>query len=322
MRIKTAISYNFDLLCFMNILAANQSSIDEHKELFERFYPLVSSKLRRRMNFYTKFWGERLMSSPLTMLISSLPNFNERNVIEMLKSRSEIKEAMGKTTYAFTRIQYWWFFKIINKVIIPLLEILENADFKDFWETERLPLLTKRCEELNEFMEQQNLNELMNRFVTFDNLDFNVYLCSFVSPHGHRLCDNTMVSDYIYDNDTTLLVVTHEPFHPPYDYKKVQSAVDKLANMPWVKAAYKSQSAGDRYYPIKEYIEENIVTALGINVLVQVSNLLDPNEYFKERSNGAFVVSARFFDYLRENEKDAGQSFEEYFIKFVDSLGV
>jgi len=41
MKIKSAISYNLDLLCFLNSMTGNKFIADYHKEAYEKFYPLV-----------------------------------------------------------------------------------------------------------------------------------------------------------------------------------------------------------------------------------------------------------------------------------------
>lgn len=46
MQIKTKISYNLDMLCFINIMTADKYYISFHKEMFEKFYPLISNKTK------------------------------------------------------------------------------------------------------------------------------------------------------------------------------------------------------------------------------------------------------------------------------------
>jgi len=113
-------------------------------------------------------------------------------------------------------------------------------------------------------------------------------------------------------------------FHPPYNYNKVETAVEKLGALPWVKKAFDSQKEHLKYSPMKGFIEENIVEALGIYVLlklgVETEMYKDPHKYFQEHDEGSHVVSPRFYDYLVNKPKPAVQSFEDYFIAFVDEL--
>jgi hypothetical protein len=322
MRIKTAISYNLDLLCFLNSMTGNKFIAEYHKEAYEKFYPLVSDGIKHSMKRMLRLNVSHLLAPGAVTALSSVHDFDKRELSSMLGNQVEMKQSISKTKYGKSPFMRFMLRRLINKYAIPLVKELENAGFKEFWHSERLPLLQERCNGLDEYMEQhsKDAEKLFNRFIKMDTSDFIIYVCSFANPQGIKLCGNNMIVDYVYDNKTILEILTHEPFHPPYDFKTVRKSVKALAKKPWVKEAYKKQTPEHRYFPMSMYIEENLVDALGKYVAVQLELDIDPKKELTERDNGSHVISPYFYDYLCENEKDVSQSFEDYFTSFVDSL--
>jgi hypothetical protein len=301
-------------------MTADDYYINFHKEMFEKFYPLISDKTKQNMQEMIKQQGYSMLAPTLTLFISSLSNFNSRNLTEMLKSHEEIESSMNNTPYIFPHETFIRYFSFFDSTIIPLLDELEKAGFYKFWQENKLPLIKARCEEIDKYMEKYNAEDLINQYKNFDNSDFTVYLCSFANPHGIGLCANSIISDYSYPNDTILSNVTHEIFHPPYNFETVKQSVNVLAEKSWVKEAFKNQNPNSGYYAIEGFIEEHIVEALGIYILSNLGIDIDPIEYFKNHDEGSHVISPYFYKYLCENKKDSAQSFEDYFIQFVDTM--
>ena len=320
MKVKTAISYNLDLLCFMNVMMGKKFYIDYHKDSFEKFYPTITDKVKGRINRMMRF-GVGSIGTIMTLAISSVDDFNDKDLIGMLKDKTGLKHSIKNKASAYiTGIDSLAIHVLISRVVIPLAEELESAGFKEFWHTNRLPLIQERCNEVDKYMEQYNPSELINRYINFGSSDFTAYICSFARPHGIKLCGSNMIADIAHKNNSILEILSHEVFHPPYDKKKVKQSVKALGKKPWVRKAYKNQNPDMRYRPIEGFIEENIVEALGIYVAVQLGLDIDTKKYFKEHDEGSHVISPYFYDYLCENKKDASISFEEYFARFVDSL--
>ena len=322
MKIKLDISYNLDLLCFLNSMTGNKFIVDYHKEAYEKFYPFVGDEVKHKMKRLHRLNVSHLLAPGAVTALSSMHDFDKRELLSMLGSQTEMKQSISKTKYGESLFMRLMLLRLINRYAIPLVQDLENAGFKDYWHSERLPLVQERLNGLDEYMEQysKDAERLFNRFIKMDASDFTIYVCSFANPQGIKLCGNNMIVDYVYDNKTILEILTHEPFHPPYDFKAVRKSVKTLARKPWVKEAFKKQTPEHRYAPMSFYIEENIVDALGKYVAAQLGLSADPKKELAERDNDSHVISPRFYDYLCENEKDASQSFEDYFTNFVDSV--
>ncbi|MCL2190105.1 MAG: hypothetical protein FWC16_14045 [Defluviitaleaceae bacterium] len=50
MQLKTAISYNLDMLCFLNIMNADDLFMDIHKESFDQWHPTLSDEVKANLN--------------------------------------------------------------------------------------------------------------------------------------------------------------------------------------------------------------------------------------------------------------------------------
>lgn len=320
MRIKTAISYNLDMLCFLNIMTEDELYVSRHKEMFEKFYPCISDKVKRSIQAMVKEQGNSMLSPKLTLLISSLPDFNNRNLVEMLKCHAEIEISINQTPYKYTHEELDSYFMFVENAIIPLIKELEAIDFYGFWKGERLPLIKEKCEIIDKYLTQYDVEQLMSQYNKIDSSDITVYLCSFTDPLGIALCGNNVITDSSYRGETILSNVTHESFHPPYDSKAVRLSLDKIAQKPWVQSAFENQNPSSGYNTMDGFIEENIVEALGIYVVNKLGVDIDPVEYFRTHDGGSHVISPYFYKYLRENEKDSTHSFEDYFIHFVDTM--
>lgn len=320
MKIEAKASYNLDLLCFINTMTGDDYYIEMNRDVYERFYPLVSGKTKENMQDFIKRMGHTMLSPTLTLLVSSLPDFGDRNLGEMLTCHDEIETQMNNTPCIFSREQFDLFFHAFDNAVIPLINELESAGFKTFWQEAKLPLIEDKCKEINEYMKQYDAETLINRFKSFVNSDFTVFLCSFAKPYGIKLCDNNIITDCSYDNKIILSNLTHEIFHPPYKHSDVRQAVDSLGKLPFVADAFNSQNPHSGYNVMEGFIEENIVEALGIYVLAQIGVDIDPFEYFKKHDGGSHVISPHFYRYLCDNKKDAAQAFEDYFTRFADAL--
>lgn len=108
-----------------------------------------------------------MLSPTLTLFLSSLSNFNDRKLIEMLKSHEEIESSMNKTPYIFSHEDFCWYFSFLDNAIIPLVVELETEGLYDFWQANKLPLIKARCDEIDKYMEQYNAEDLINLILMF-----------------------------------------------------------------------------------------------------------------------------------------------------------
>ena len=320
MKIKTEISYNLDLLCFLNIMTADDYYVKRHKEAFDKWYPKLSDTIKVKISEMIAKQGYSMLAPTFTLFISSLKDFNNRNLLEMLNNHCEIVSSMNNTQYIFELSRFEMYFSFFSETIVPLITELEKNGFYEFWKEFQLPLIKAKCLQVDNYMQDYKVDDLISQFRNFDSADCTVYMCSFANPHGIKLCGNKLISDVAYSTDTILSNVTHELFHPAFDFDIVKQSLQKLSEKSWVIDAFANQNPNSGYHSMDGFIEEHIVEALGIYVLVQLGIDIEPYEYFKTHDEGSHVLSPHFYKYLCENKKGHSQSFEDYFMKFADSL--
>ena len=317
MKLKTGISYNMDMLCFLNIMTADEFFVKKHKAAFEIWYPQLSEATKSKMCEFITKRGNSMLSPTITLFISSLNDFNNRNLIDMLGSFQEIENSMNKTPYIFDDEEFETYFSFFSTTVIPLISELEEKGFRDFWEKEKLPGIKEKCAEIDKRLADTKIDDLLNCFRNMESADCVIYLCSFTDPYGIKLCGNNLITDVSYSLDIILSNATHELFHPPYETNKVKDYVQMLFDLPWVKEAFDKQDPNSGYNTMEGFIEENIVEALGIFTAVKIGANIEPFEYFKKHDGGSHVISPHFYQYLCESKKEASQSFEDYFINFA-----
>ncbi|MCL2500671.1 MAG: hypothetical protein FWE90_10105 [Defluviitaleaceae bacterium] len=320
MKLKTGISYNMDMLCLLNTLTADSYYTDRHKEVFDAWYPQLSEEIKTKMRELADKQENSMLSPTVTLFVSSLDDFNNRNLAEMLGSFDEIEKSMNKTPYAFDKEEFEEQFSRFKHTIIPLISELEEKGFRQYWEQNWLPKIREKCAEINDRLAAFNIDEALQPFGDIDNSDCTIYLCAFTDPLGIKLCGNNLLTDIRYSLDIILSNATHEMFHPPYNREQVRDHITALFDNPWVKEAFDNQSPNSGYGTAEGFIEENIVEALGIYLAVKLGADIEPYEYFKNHDGGSHVVSPHFYKYLCENKKERSQPFESYFIEFIASL--
>jgi len=69
-----------------------------------------------------------------------------------------------------------------------------------------------------------------------------------------------------------------------------------------------------------DFIEENIVDALGTFIAYKFGAEKDPYMRFRVQNNGSNVVSPYFFKYLQDYDIGQNESFENYFIRFTENI--
>ena len=326
MKITTTHSLNFDLLCLLNVMTADKFYTKLHKKEFKKFYPLLSDDIKAKIKAVTDRRNTTMLWPLIALLISSLDDYANRDLCEMLAAHDEIRGQINQSPYIFTDEKLDGYFSDILNVVIPFVKEMVNIGVVEYWTQTKLPALEKRCAALNEYLQKYNIYDEISNLKTFDEADITMYLCAFAAPHGCKLVGYNMISHYKWPDKTILSVTTHEMFHPPYDRTavddaatKLGQAIIKLGQLPWVVTAYENQNENRAYRPMNGFIEENIVEALGIYVLTKLVRY-NAHKYFRKHDYGSHVISPHFYDYLNDYPKNREQTFEEYFIDFVDYL--
>ena len=322
MKITTMSNLNLDMVCFLNVATGDKFYTKVHKKEYKMFYPLLSDDIKEKISKMVAKRETTRLGPSVALLISSLEDYKSRDLVEMLQSHDEIRKKIALSPYYDDDLEKKlpMHFETFTDAVIPFVKELNDIGFVAYWDKVKKPLLDKRCSKLNNSLKKFNILDEINKLMPFNDADIRMWICAFARPHGIKLCGYDMIADYRYYDKTILSIITHEMFHPPYKLETVTEAVEKLGNIPWVIKAYNEQRPGYEYKPMSGFIEENIVEALGIFVLKKMYKYYNAHRYFKKHDYGSHVISPYFYDYLHNTPKNQEQSFEEYFINFVDAL--
>lgn len=308
-------SYNLDLIFFINILTGNEFYINFHKDTFNEFYQLISDESKENINKMVELRGTPNIGARLSLLVSSVENFNNKNLVEILKNEKELKSSFERYTYY--KSQKWNEDYKLARLAIPVIEEIENLKFHKYWINNRYPLISTVVSDIGKYINKFDMSRYINELIDFEEKDCNLWICSYVSPHGVKLCGNSFISDYSFSKETTISIAAHELFHTPYEKEIVRKEIDLLAGLDWVVSAFEKQDRNSAYITMDGFIEENIVEALGIYVVFRLGIEQEPYTYFKKHDGGSHVISPHLFKFILENHKDNQESFESYFKKFV-----
>ncbi|MCK5128984.1 MAG: hypothetical protein KAQ68_03960 [Clostridiales bacterium] len=313
-------SYNMDILSFLNVMTSNLIYTSHYKKEYNHFYPLLSSEIKEGFSWLITKSGRVDVASLFTTIISSLDDYNNRDVKKMLSSHEEIDRNMQNSQH------YYIFSEAIKQLphfsglIIKLVKELEDSGFKEFWETEKLSLINNRCSIIQELVSKYDVIKHVTKYKRLPYTDIIIYVCSFAYPHATKLCENALIVDYYTSDKVTIGNIIHELFHPPYSIEIATKVITDIANKKNVITAYQNQNLALAYKPIEAFVEENIVEALGVHILVNICLENEPYEYFETHDGGSHVLSPPLFKYLQENDINSNEAFEEYLERFVCTL--
>jgi hypothetical protein len=209
-------------------------------------------------------------------------------------------------------------------LILPIVRELEENGFKNFWLRERLPMIHDKIAEVKQLASEYNFKDEMENMLgpgqTFDSIS--LYLCSFASPHGIKLCGPRYISDVSFPIKFTLAISIHEMFHPPYDGYKIQDLIHCIGEDQLIKNAFINQNPNHGYSTMEGFIEENVVEAMALHICEIIGLENDPFGYLEKHDGGSHVFSVILLDYFKKYPKAKGQTFQEYFEFLTSSMPI
>jgi hypothetical protein len=150
-----------DLICLAGIMTGDELFIEIHKEIFNIWQPKLSETIKIKINDLVARRGDAFISPLVTLFISSIADFNNRNLIELLGSFDEIKESMSKTPYHFSDESFESHFSSFTDVIVPLISELEENGIREYWNENKLPLIKAKCAEMDGQLAEYNMEDVL-----------------------------------------------------------------------------------------------------------------------------------------------------------------
>lgn len=312
-------SYNFDLLNYINVITGDDFYTKYHMDAWLKFRDTLSDEAKNIIKEIIKINEGPSLGPVLSLVMSSVPDFNTRSLLEMLADANMIKEYFSKSVYFSEDV--WSAVKKMLDLIEPVIKELEDGGFYSYWVGERLPVIRESAGKLEEYVLEYDLQDGIENMLGNKSMDeITLYLCSFAAPHGMKVIGNNYISDVTFAMDFTLLVAVHEMFHPPYDSKNIKEELKRIAEEPFFKNAFDTKDPMFGYTHMDGFIEENVVEAMSLFVCDKLGLVKNSIEYLLKHDKGSHVFSVILMKYFKLYEKPREQSFEEYFMDLVKVL--
>lgn len=322
MRFEVKYSYNLDILNFMNVLTGDVFYTEIHDEAYRNFAQRISESARNQINEAVKSHGSSMLGPFLTLVLSSIEGFEQKDLLKILGDGSQLHDSFSVQPYY--NAEKWPTHENTLSLLLPVVKELEESGFREYWLSERFPLINEKITEIQQFAKeyhfQEELQFMLGPGSLFDSIS--LYLCSFASPHGIKLCGPRYISDVSFPTRFTLAISIHEMFHPPYDANKIKELINFIGGDQLIKHAFINQNPNHGYSTMEGFIEENVVEAMALHVCGKIGLEDDPFGYLEKHDGGSHVLSVILLEYFKKYPKDKDQTFQEYFEFIISRMPI
>ncbi len=322
MRFNIRVSYNLDLLNLMNILTGEEFYAKRHEEAFARFGKPLSTNSRRRIEKVVDINGSAMIGPYLCLVASAIPNFEKRSLVRMFSDLDLLRNNFSQ--YRYFDPNEWPNQASIFGLLIPVVKELETKGFREYWRTNRLHLIERSRRMLSRFVHkfqlQGEIEFMLGPGQAPDRIT--LYLCSFASPHGIKVCGSRYIADISFPKEFIVSTAIHEMFHPPYDAESLRQELIALAADPLLKRAFETKDPKYGYSTMNGFIEENVVEAMALFISQKLGLEKDPLAYLASHDGGSHVLSVVLLEYFKRYPKPKKQPFHEYFRDLLKVLPI
>jgi hypothetical protein len=322
MNFNVRYSYNFDLVNSMNVLTGEPLYMEWQEGIYERFGETLSDQSKDNIKKAVEI-NERPMIGPLlSLVISAVPNFERRSVVRMFSDTDLLQEYFKR--YSYYEAENWPQYTSIFGLLLPVIQELETLGFREYWKKERLPKIKQMQRQFYSFANKFDLDHEVGSMLGIGQAleGMTVYLCTFASPHGIKVCGPRYITDVAYSKETSISIAIHEMFHPPYNAQKLATELDRLGADPLLEYSFEKNDPKFGYSTMKGFIEENVVEAMAIFICHKLGLEKDPFAYFAKHDGGTHMLSVVLFAYFSRYPKPSNQPFEEYFRELLNVMPV
>ncbi|MCL6458000.1 MAG: hypothetical protein K6T85_08335 [Gorillibacterium sp.] len=320
MAFEVATSYTLDALNFLNVLTQDEFYVKRHVDDHHRFQAFHTEQNQRLMSELIRIQGRTMLSPFLTLVVSSVPDFDSIELSELLRSTDLLESYFSQTPYY--EKEDWEQRKRLFDLVPETIHSLEKLGFKEYWHEQKRPYLIGKGEEIATFASQysifKEINDMLGPSSKIDHII--LYLCSYAAPHGIKIAGPRYISDVSFRMAFTLGVAIHEMFHPPYRIEQLDDPFNKLKIEPVLLAAFEKQKERFGYSTIKGFIEENVVEAMALYIWDKISLEKDPYGYLEKHDEGSHLLSVVLLKYMQNHPKREAVNFQDYFNQFLNTL--
>jgi hypothetical protein len=217
MKIKAVPSLNLDLLNLVNIMTGDRLYFEHHRDVCGRFNSVLSPTVKGQVKGLANKRQTTFLSEAAAFLVSALPDFNTRDLCDLLLNHREIRDTLldaateeghlgtghspahgplNPDKHKFTKEELIGHLTDIWDVIVPFIKELKRVGVVGYWEYRKYPLLNSRSRALNDFLNSEDTGDVEN-----------VYVCAFAAPHEIKLFGNNIMIDYRLNDEAALKAV-------------------------------------------------------------------------------------------------------------------
>jgi hypothetical protein len=316
-------SYAMDLGNFLSVLTGQDFYVRQHREAFETWHPRLSAGASAALGEALALLGSPMLGPPLCLWISAVPDFDAVSLPDLLEVPERIRQHLQHTPYYPS--ERWPLAASVCQRVLPVVRELESLGFQRYWEDERRPLIEAAIRRFTEAIAPLHFD------LTGAVADMlgpprrraepvTVILCSFVAPHGVKVCGPVYLTDIREGHQNTIRTALHEMFHPPFREEEVAAELAALAGDPLVRSTFEAQDPVHRYATITGWIEENVVEAMAQSFADEAGFADDPISRYHLDHDGK--LSVVLLAHMRRSPKAPTEPFATYFRRVVGAMPV
>jgi hypothetical protein len=320
-------SYLLDQANFLNALTGDEFYRSRHPEAHERWAGQLSLSAAASLAEAVRQNGSAMLGPALAYVLSTVPGFEAADLADLLARPGLTLASLGALPQAHQADAR----QIIDlfPLLLPAVRELESLGFRRYWEAERAPLIDASGRTLEQFLAGLRLDlgaavtQMLGRAQEDGRAEpIELFLATFASPHGMKLCGPRYVSDVRFKPEATVRIAIHEMFHPPYVLAEVCDAASALIADPLFQGAFAGKDPRFGYETEDGFLEENVVEAMELHVSRGAGLIADPIGYLLDHDGGSHKLSVVLLKYFALLPKVAGEPFGDYFRRLTSLMPV
>lgn len=313
-------SYNLDVLNLLNILTGEPTYTNVHPDTYQEFEPLLSQESRDTLKMVTEALGNGMISPLVAFAISFVPRFEDGDLLALLLDEERIlasfQEREPRMLAQAGRLLP------LFRLIAPVIEEIEELSFHDYWTSEKLPVILKKQEQLQQFVKEnafeQEIESMLGKSHHHDRIT--LFLCALAAPYGIKISGNRYITDVSYGIDIIFGKALRELLQPTFDHLALQEVLERLAVDPFIHLAFERKDPKYGHTEIKSYLKESILEAMALFITHKTGLEADPVGHLLQFNGGSFVFSVILLDYMQTYPKEPSIEFSDYFLNLVEKM--
>jgi hypothetical protein len=313
-------SYNLDVLNLLNILTGDPAYTNVHPDVYMEFNQALSQESRDILSMVTDALGNGMISPLVAFALSFVTKFEDGDLLALLLDEERILSSF-KAREPRMLAQAGRLLPLF-RLLAPVVEEIEELSFHDYWTSENLPLIIKKKEELEHFIDghafEKEIVGLLGKNHLQDHIT--IFLCALAAPYGIKISGNRYITDASYDLKTIFAKALRELLQTTVDQLPLKDVLKDLADDPFIILAFERKDPKYGAQEVETYLRESILEAMALFISHKTGLDTDPYDHLLQLSGGSFVFSVILLDFMQTHPKELSTEFSDYFMKLIDKM--